>query len=222
MIEIAIVLDMDGLMVDTEPLSRRAWDQVLALYGHTLDHAIYNSIIGYRFDESVATLIKAYDLPANIDTLARQKEAKLATIRASGIPVMPGLYKLHAAINRRALPWAVATSSPRDHALEILQQIGLQDSCRIIAAGDEVPRGKPAPDIYLLAAERLGISPAHCMALEDSSPGCRSALAAGMMVGAVPNGDTKTADFSAVDHIFSSLHDVVERLDTLLLELASR
>ena len=222
MIEIAIVLDMDGLMVDTEPLSRRAWDQVLAMYGHTLDHAIYNSIIGYRFDESAATLIKTYDLPANIDTLARQKETKLATIRASGIPVMPGLYELHAAINRRALPWSVATSSPRDHALEILQQIGLQDSCRIIAAGDEVPRGKPAPDIYLLAAERLGISPAHCMALEDSSPGCRSALAAGMMVGAIPNRDTKTADFSAVDHIFPSLHDVVERLDTLLVELASR
>ena len=113
MIEIAIVLDMDGLMVDTEPLSRRAWDQVLATYGHVLHDSLYNSIIGYRFDESAAMLIEAYDLPVNVDTLARQKAAILAEIRASGIPVMPGLYELHAAINQRALPWAVATSSPR-------------------------------------------------------------------------------------------------------------
>lgn len=222
MIEIAIVLDMDGLMVDTEPLSRRAWDQVLATYGHTLDDSLYNSIIGYRFDETAATLIEAYDLPVNVDTLGRKKAAILAEFRASGVPVMPGLYELHAAINQRALPWAVATSSPRYHAQEILQQLGLQDSCRVIAAGDEATRGKPAPDIYLLAAERLGISPSRCLALEDSAPGCRSALAAGMMVVAIPNGDTEKADFPVVDHIFSSLHHVADGLDTLLATLTSR
>lgn len=222
MIELAIVLDMDGLMVDTEPLSRRAWEQALATYGHTLDDSIYDSIIGYRFDESATMLIEAYDLPVNVDTLARQKAAILDEVRASGIPVMPGLYEFHAAINQRALPWAVATSSPRYHAQEILQQIGLQDSCRIIAGGDEVPRGKPAPDIYLLAAERLGIPPSRCMALEDSVPGCRSALTAGMMVVAIPNGDTEKADFSAVDHIFSSLLDVAEGLDMLLEGLTLR
>jgi pseudouridine-5'-monophosphatase len=82
------------------------------------------------------------------------------------------------------------------------------------------PLGKPAPDIYLLVAERLDVLASHCLAIEDSAPGCRSALSAGMTVVAVPNEDTKTADFSDVDYIFSSLRDVSEELDTLLAELA--
>ena len=219
MSDFAIVFDMDGLMVDSEPLARRAWDQVLGAHGHTLSDAIYNSIIGYRFDESAAILIAAYDLPQGIDTLRREKEDVLAKIRANGVPAMPGLYEVHASINRRGVPWGVATSSPRAHAKEILVQLGLDGSCQAITGGDEVPQGKPAPDIYLLAAERLDVLASHCLAIEDSGPGCQSALSAGMMVIAVPNVDTITADFSAVDHVFPSLHEVAEELDELLAEL---
>lgn len=220
MADFAIVLDMDGLMVDSEPLSRHAWDQVLGSYGHTLTDAIYNSIIGYRIDESAAMLIEAYDLPLGVDALVREKTGALAKIHANGVPAMPGLYEIHASITRRGLPWGVATSSPRSHAEKILEQLGLSNSCQAITGGDEVPQGKPAPFIYHLTAERLGVPASHCLAIEDSAPGCRSALAAGMTVVAVPNGDTKTADFSDVDYVFSSLHDVSEELDALLAELA--
>jgi HAD superfamily hydrolase (TIGR01509 family) len=206
--------------VDSEPLSRRAWEQVLGAHGHTLNDDIYNSIIGYRFDESAAMLIEAYDLSLGVDTLAREKANVFAKIRANGVPAMPGLYKIHESITRRGLLWGVATSSPRSHAEEILVQLGLSDSCQAIAGGDEVLQGKPAPDIYLLAAERLGVPASHCLAIEDSAPGCRSALSAGMTVVAVPNVDTKTADFSDVDYVFPSLHDVSEELDALLAELA--
>jgi HAD superfamily hydrolase (TIGR01509 family) len=218
----AIIFDMDGLMVDSEPLSRSAWDQILGAYGHTLNDAIYKSVIGHRTDETAAIFIEAYDLPLTVDTLAREKVNALAEICANGVPVMPGLYALHAHITQRDLPWAVATSSPRSHAEEILTQLGLIDSCRVIVGGNEVAQGKPAPDIYCLAAARMGIAAAQCLAIEDSAPGCQSALAAGMMVVAVPNGDTKTANFSAVDHIFSSLNDVAENLDALLVELDRR
>jgi len=218
----AIILDMDGLMVDSEPLSRSAWDQVLGVHGRTLDDTIYKSLIGHRTDETAATLIEAYDLPVTVDTLTTEKANALAKISAKGIPVMPGLHDLHVRILQGGAPWAVATSSPRSHAEEILVQLGLIDSCQVIVGGDEVPHGKPAPDIYLLAAARMGIPASQCLAIEDSAPGCRSAAAAGMMVVAVPNGDTETADFSAVDHIFSSLNDVSESLDTLLAELARR
>lgn len=219
MSDIAIVFDMDGLMVDSEPLARRAWDQVLGAHGHTLSDAIYNSIIGYRFDESAAKLIAAYDLPQGIDALRREKADVLAKIRGKGVPAMPGLYEVHVSINRLGLPWGVATSSPHAYAEEILVQLGLSDSCQAITGGDEVAKGKPAPDIYLLAAERLGVSATRCLAIEDSAPGCRSALSAGMMVIAIPNADTKTADFSAVDYVFPSLHEVAEELDDLLAEL---
>ena len=199
MSDFAIIFDMDGLMVDSEPLSRRAWDQVLGSYGHTLNDDSYNRIIGYRIDETAAFLIESYGLPVSVDRLARQKASVHAKIRANGVPPMPGLFAVHSRVIQSGLAWAVATSSPRAHAEEILEQLGLRESCQAIAGGDEVPLGKPAPDIYLLAAERLGIPAAHCLAIEDSAPGCRSALAAGMMVVAVPNRDTKTADFSAVD-----------------------
>lgn len=219
---VAIVLDMDGLMVDSEPLSRRAWDQVLAPYGFTLDDAAYNGIIGHKTDESAAILLKVYDLPLSPEEFAQKKTKALAKIRTAGVPVMPGLFELHTKIAGRGLPWGVATSSPRAHAEHTLDQLGLSASCRVIAGGDEVTRGKPAPDIYLLAAERLGIPAAKCLAVEDSGPGCRSALAAGMMVAAVPNEDTKGADFSAVDYIFPSLHDLARRLDDLVAELRKR
>ena len=175
----AVILDMDGLMVDSEPLSRRAWDQVLNAHGHTLNDATYNSIIGYRLDESAAMLIEAYDLSLGVDALAREKANALAKIRANGVPAMPGLYELHEGITRRGLPWGVATSSPRFHAQEILVQLGLNDSCQAIAGGDEVPQGKPAPDIYLLLAKRMGVPASHCLAIEDSAPGCRSVRSTG-------------------------------------------
>jgi HAD superfamily hydrolase (TIGR01509 family) len=222
MTALAVVMDMDGLMVDSEPLSRRAWDQVLARYGYVLNDDTYNRIIGYRADESTAMVIKAYDLPVGVDDFMREKAEALAKIRVGGVPVMPGLFEFHANILRKGVPWGVATSSPRAHAEETIEQLGLSTSCQTVAGGDEVSRGKPAPDIYLLAAERLGIPARRCLAVEDSAPGCRSALAAGMMVAAVPNGATKAADFSAVNHVFPSLHHVSEMFEALLAELADR
>ena len=219
---IAIVLDIDGLMVDTEPISRRAWDKVLAQFGYELNDDLHTRMIGYRFDESVQMVIDAYELSLSMDEIKQMKNVEYAKILALGAPVMPGLYDLIAAIKQRELPWAVATSSSYTHAQEILRQLGLEDSCQAIAGGDEVPRGKPAPDIYLLAAKRLGLPSRHCMALEDSAPGCRSALAAGMMTLALPNGDTKKADFPEVYHIFKSLNDVAQDLDRLLSELNRR
>jgi HAD superfamily hydrolase (TIGR01509 family) len=219
---VAIVLDMDGLMVDSEPLARRAWDRVLAEYGYILDDAIYRSIIGHKTNESAAILIKAYDLSLEPEEFAHKKKKELAEIRTGGVPAMPGLFELHVQIANRNLPWGVATSSPRSDAEQTLEQLGLAASCQSITGGDEVGRGKPAPDTYLLAAERLGIPARRCLAVEDSGPGCQAALAAGMMVAAVPNADTRAADFSAVDYVFPSLHDLAGRIDAMVAELKKR
>ena len=211
----AIVFDMDGLMVDSEPLSQQAWDDYLRPYGHQLSEETVQSIIGLRADVSTPIIKEMFNLPEPAPTIISKRAAIYSQIRANGVPTMPGLHELHAEIARHQLPWAVATSSPRAHALEILHQLGLQDRCRAIAAGDEVVHGKPSPDIYLLAAERLGIAPQHCLALEDSGPGSQAAVAAGMTTIAVPNAQTKTADFSHVHYCFNSLNDVLANLDTL-------
>jgi HAD superfamily hydrolase (TIGR01509 family) len=207
----AVIFDMDGLMVDTEPLSRRAWDEALRPFNLTLDDTTYQRMIGRRGDESVQIVLQTYDLPLTADALYRQKSAHYQQIRAQGVPVMAGLWPLLEAITMRQLPWAVATSSPRAHAEEILAQLNLSDQCRAIAAGDEVVRGKPAPDIYLLAAQRLGIAPERCLALEDSLPGSQAAVAAGMVTVVIPNGRFP-ADFPHAHHVLPSLHEVIPLL----------
>ncbi|MBK7893756.1 MAG: HAD family phosphatase [Candidatus Promineifilaceae bacterium] len=214
----AIVFDMDGLMVDSEPLSQQAWNEYLRPYGHQLTEAIVSSIIGLRADISTLTIKELFNLPEPVPVIIEKRAAIYSQIRANGVPTMPGLPELHAEIGRRQIPWAVATSSPHHHATEILQQLGLQNRCQAIAAGDEVAHGKPNPAIYLLAADRLGIPPQHCLALEDSGPGSLAAARAGMTVIAIPNAQTKTADFSHVHHRYNSLHDLLANLDSFFGE----
>lgn len=220
--DIAVILDIDGLMVDTEPISRAAWDKVLARFGRILDDDLHTRIIGYRIDESVEMVIDAYNLPLSSEEFIEFKRIEYDKILGNGVPVMPGLYDLIEAINKREVPWAVATSSPYSHAQKILSLLELSDFCSAIAGGDEVSLGKPAPDIYLLAAQRLGIPAQHCLAVEDSAPGCRAALAAGMMTLAVPNGDTQKAEFPEVDQFFSSLSALAQELDHFLDGLKNR
>jgi HAD superfamily hydrolase (TIGR01509 family) len=212
----AIIFDMDGLMVDSEPLSRRAWNQILLAHDYDMTDDIYRQIIGRRTEQSAEIILGYYPLPMTATELATQKGVIFHEIRAQGIPAMPGLIALQATIKERGLPWAIATSSPRHHAEIILAQLGLREFCHAIAAGNEVAHGKPAPDIYLLAAQRLNIDPTVCLALEDSEPGCQAASAAGMKVIVIPNGETKTAVFSCAHVRYSSLQQVADNLETLL------
>jgi HAD superfamily hydrolase (TIGR01509 family) len=212
----AVIFDMDGLMVDSEPLAHQAWNDVLDSYGQRLDDAIYSQLIGLRLDATARLVQQTYALPVSPDHLAEAKETRLSEIRGHGVPEMPGLRRLVGGIEARDLPWAVATSSPRATAEENLEYLGLLPRCWAIAGGDEVSQGKPSPEIYLLAAERLAIMPQHCLALEDSVPGATAARSAGMMTVAVPGGHSTAEQFSMADFVISSLDIVADRLDELL------
>jgi HAD superfamily hydrolase (TIGR01509 family) len=206
---------MDGLMVDSEPLSRQAWDEVLHDYGRSMDDATYHRIVGRRTLESAGIVSAAMALPLPAEELAAAKIARWELIWRRGLPPMPGLMTLCEELATRRIPWAVATSSPRQYAEAVLQQLGLAQFCSALAGGDEVLRGKPAPELYLLAARRLGVEPARCIALEDSVPGARAAQAAGMRVVAVPYGAPPAA-FEFADYVFGSLTDVAGQLDRLI------
>lgn len=192
-------------MVDTEPLSHQAWAQIMQPFGVTISPDMHMQMTGWRLDISAEFVRDTFGLTIPVEELMRRKKAAMAAIVSDGAPVMPGLIALHDEIARRRIRWGVATSSPRPHAIAVLAQLGLLDACVAIAAGDEVANGKPAPDIYLLAAERMGVRPADCLALEDSVPGCQAAAAAGMDVVAIPNGLTKTAVFPCATYKLDSL-----------------
>lgn len=214
----AIVFDMDGLMVDSEPLSRQAWDEFLRPYNQHLSDDVQSRIIGRRIDQAVVVVREAFNLPLTDAEIIAERKRIHNQLRAQGIPAMPGLMELQAIIAERQIPWAVATSSSDYHANEILVQLGLREKVYAIAAGHDVTHGKPAPDIYLLAAQHLGIAPEKCIALEDSGPGSQAAVAAGMLTIAIPNEQTQSADFSHAHYHYNSLFDVIENLDTLLNE----
>ncbi len=203
-------------MVDSEPLSRQAWDEFLRPYGGQISDAMQSQIIGLRADVSGALVREAFKIPLSVPEIVAQRAVIYARIRAQGVPVMPGLMALQTAIAAREIPWAVASSSGRRHVEEILGQLGLAEAVSATACGDEVAHGKPAPDLYLLAAARLGIDPVDCLALEDSAPGSQAAMAAGMTVIAIPNGHTADADFGHVYAVYSSLHEVAARLDEVM------
>ena len=203
-------------MVDSEPLARQSWVMALNDFGRVLDDSIFDQMIGLRRMESVRLVKQALDLPVSSAELLSLKESYLSEIMADGVPAMPGMEQLVNQLDQRQMPWAVATSSPRHYGIMVLEQLGLAAGCRAIAGGDEVSHGKPAPDVYLLAAERLNQKPVECLALEDSVPGAQAGKAAGMVTIAVPGGHTTAKDFDFADYVFDSLVDVIRYLDQLI------
>jgi HAD superfamily hydrolase (TIGR01509 family) len=212
----AIVFDLDGLMVDSEPLARQAWNMALRPFGRTLDEETYRQIIGLRLDYSSKVVQTVLDLPISPEELADQKEHYHSKIRLEKVPLMPGLDPLMEALEKRNIPWGIATSSYRSHAVDVLSQLPYAGSCSAIVSGEEVVHAKPAPDIYLLAAERLGQRPESCMALEDSVPGAQAAVAAGMRTIAVTGGQNSISAFPFTYRVYQWLDQVAADLDQLL------
>lgn len=209
----AIVLDMDGLLLDSERVSEALYVELLAELGHTMSPAFYRQMVGLRERESYAMVIDAFHLDLSPDDLHERLIGRWRDRVQAGIPTMPGVFEFHAAVTERGIPWGIATASPRWYAEQNVAALGWGAACGAIAAGDEVRESKPAPDVYLLAADRLGVAPERCLALEDSDPGCRAAAAAGMRVGVVPNEYTASAEFACAHHRFNSLLDVIPLLD---------
>ena len=141
-----------------------------------------------------------------------------AIIEREGIALKPGLIELLGWLEDAAIPRAVATSTRRSRAQAKLVRTQLCERFAALVGGDEIARGKPAPDIYLEAAARLGVAPAACVALEDSEPGIRAALAAGMMPIMVP--DLAPPSAALLAHalpVFASLAEVRAHLCALPL-----
>ena len=184
----AIVFDMDGLMFDTERLALECWLEAGAAHGYAIDRATLMETVGRDvhdtrriLERDCGTLFPFQRIRAERIRLAR------ARVAASGVPIKDGLLDLLERLRRSALATAVATSTERAVALDLLRQAGVVDLFGAVACGDEVDRGKPEPDIFLLAAERLGVNPAAAIVLEDSETGVTAAVRAGMRAILVPD-----------------------------------
>jgi HAD superfamily hydrolase (TIGR01509 family) len=177
----AVILDMDGLMLDTEAPAMAAWIETARHLGWDLSEEAAHKTIGIDAASSRAVLEEIYGTAFPYDQIRQLVGRKIRdAANKNGIAHRPGLITFldHAAA--RGIPLAVATSSERASALWKLERGGVADRFDAMAFGNEVSRGKPAPDIFLLAAERLGKLPALCAGFEDSPAGLQAIHDAGM------------------------------------------
>jgi HAD superfamily hydrolase (TIGR01509 family) len=184
----AVILDMDGLILDTEPISQAGWVRTFRERGIEFEDYQFQALIGLNVPNVRRKMLAWYgpDFPFE-EIYARKLECVDEIVAAQGIPRKPGLTKFLAAVDSLGLAKAVATSTAHERAIYKLGIAGLCATFPIIAGGDEVAHGKPAPDLFLLAARRLGVPPVECLAFEDSDPGVLAARAAGMRVIVIPD-----------------------------------
>lgn len=184
----AVVFDMDGLLIDSERPIRDAWIEVTAQAGRPLTAEDYLGVIGTGI-ECARPHLQAllgegllYD-----DVRERVRLRLLERYGQTGYAPKPGARELLGWLQERGVPCGVASSTYLPEIERRLGLVGFLPSLQAVAGGDEVEHPKPQPDVYLLAAHRLGVDPARCLAFEDTETGSRAAVAAGMQVVVVPD-----------------------------------
>ena len=183
-----IIFDMDGLMIDTEPIAERAWKKTFKDLGYTLSDELNRRMIGRNVPDSNKIVRDAMGADFPIEHCRKQANELYTTLLdTEGIPLKEGLVELLDFLRENSLAMAVATSTPRFLALHKLTLTSLASHFTTIVAGDDVALGKPAPDLFLAAARLVGTTPDRCVVLEDSPAGIRAGHAAGMVSIMVPD-----------------------------------
>lgn len=208
----AVIFDMDGTLIDTEHVWDEVRRQLAADAGLSWPEGSTQAMMGMSTPEWARHLVEVVGLPMTPDEAAHATIEAMAQRHAEDLPVLPGALE---AVRRMAehYPLAIASSSPRRLIDVVIEALGIGDVIKVSVSTEEVERGKPAPDGFLKAAELLGVDPAACLAVEDSTNGVLSALAAGMKVVAIPpHFHPPTPEVLARTHELSSLEGLTHEL----------
>jgi HAD superfamily hydrolase (TIGR01509 family) len=175
----AVIFDCDGTLVDSEPLARTAWERALAAHGYALTDADAEASVGLPYPRVHAYFAERVRLPA-VEPFWGELSTELFALIDTDLVPFDDAVEAARELRARGVPVAVASSSPRERLQRTLSRAGLLDAFDAVVSGDEVARGKPAPDMFLLAASKLGVAPEECIVVEDSPPGVQAGVAAGM------------------------------------------
>ncbi|MDM4767629.1 HAD family phosphatase [Pelomonas sp. SE-A7] len=207
----AVVFDMDGLLLDSERPIREVWLRLAAADGIAMSEADYALTVGRNRQDTIQLVTQRFGSVAAAEAMFERVDAELAK-REERFELMPGALALLQALAERRVPLALASSTHHAKVLERLRAAGLIDFFAAIHGGDQVLRGKPHPDLFLLAAQSLGLAPESCLVFEDSAYGAQGALAAGMGVGLVPDLKQPDAEIAAQCLVLGSLDQALPRL----------
>ncbi|MGC8461822.1 MAG: HAD family hydrolase [Candidatus Dormibacteria bacterium] len=204
---LAVLFDMDGILIDTEPLWDAAERKVAHDLGFALPDAMLDATRGVRIHEVVQKWQHTYPdhtMPLET-TCSRITSAVAETIRIAGVP-REGVLSFLEDLHRAGIPCALASSSPRLLIDTVLDSLGITDFFQEIVSGDDVHNGKPDPEIYLRAASRIGKPPSSCVAIEDALAGMKAARRAGAYCIAIPDPSiANSGELSEATHVCSSI-----------------
>ncbi len=212
----AVAFDMDGLMVNTEELYTVVCDIILQRRSRTFTRELKNAMMGLPGNQAWQMMIDSEKLADSVEDLDTEAKTAFETLLPQRLDVMPGLLDLLDLLERLELPRCVATSSTRYFANMVLTQVDVLSRLDFVITAEDVESGKPAPDIYLAAAERMGVSAEATLVLEDSHHGTRAGIRSGACTVAVPGEHSRDHDFSGVHRVATSL------ADPLIAELVER
>ena len=204
---LAVTFDMDGLMFNTEDVYTLAGSELLSRRGRLFPPELKDAMMGRPPRAAFEAMIAWHQLPEPWDVLAAESNEIFLGLLKERLATMPGLLEFLAALEKAEIPKAIATSSGRRLTDACLAPFSLASRFRFILTSEDITRGKPDPEIYLLAAARFGVPPAEMLVLEDSQNGCRAAAASGAFTVAVPGEHSRRQDFSSADLVIASLTD---------------
>ena len=210
----AVVLDMDGTLLDTERVYVETFIETVAPFGYTLPPEFLHALIGGSREQFQAGLRAHLGESFPYDEHRKAYMALRDERLLAGVPMKPGVLELLDAVHAHGLSVAIATAATRAHAEANLLRTDLRRRFEVVVTRDDVEHSKPSPDIFLRAAAGLGVAPETCLAVEDSYNGVRAAHAAGMMTVMVPD------IVPANDEMFSLCVGVVDDLHALREALA--
>ncbi|OUM93786.1 MAG: phosphatase [Thermobacillus sp. ZCTH02-B1] len=210
----AFIFDMDGVIIDSEPIHFEV-DLITARhFGADMDKEDLERFVGMTNPEMWAIIRAEYGISHTVDEIIEyQSGRKIRWLDEADIEPIDGIRELLQDLRGRRIPTGLASSSPRPFIEAVLAKFGIRESFDCVISGEEVPNGKPAPDIYLEAAKRLGVPPAACAVLEDSRNGVLAAKRAGMYCIGFANPNSGNQDLSLADRVVSAIDEIhVEHL----------
>jgi HAD superfamily hydrolase (TIGR01509 family) len=183
-----IIFDMDGLMFDTEKISFVSWRDAAARYGYQINDEIFRKTIGTNLINTKNIYLKHFGNSFPIEEIISERvKITEEIIRLNGVPIKKGLYDLLNYLSQNNIKKAVATSTSRNRALNLLKLTSVDSHFDYVLCGDEIEKSKPDPEIFLKVADKLGCSPNQCLILEDSEAGIEAAYKAGMFPIMIPD-----------------------------------
>jgi HAD superfamily hydrolase (TIGR01509 family) len=201
----AVIFDMDGVMIDSEPLWEKTERILLAKRGIDYNPTYRDKIVGLNQNDSGRLMKETFNLIETVEEIIAERIEILLDLYEKELELMPGLLPILKGLKESEFLLALASSSPIRVINFVLDKFSLREFFSVVVSGDFIELGKPHPDIYIYTAKRLGIEPRECVVIEDSINGVKAAKGAGMICIAVPDKRLEQREFQIADLVVDSL-----------------